>query len=282
VRGTSLAARRNRLVATLDVAAGQAQARGAPEAAAELAEHAITLTPSADRDEAAMRRAKAAEYEMLAGDDRRARTLLEQALAADPTGPPRARVLQGLGMIEGDADVERAIAFLREAIVHARGDDALEAELNAQLAQMLHNVPREAEPCARSSLELAEHVDEPVLLASALCSLATIEFFIGHGHRLDLWERALELDPQCEALPIAARPVTAFGWARKWAGDIDLSRELLERARQIGYERGDSTVSGPLFYSCNLELLAGNWRRGSSSWKSSPPSQTRTSGWARS
>jgi DNA-binding CsgD family transcriptional regulator/tetratricopeptide (TPR) repeat protein len=250
------------LAATLDVAAGQAQARGAPAAAAELAEHAITLSPAADRDESAMRRAKAAEYEMLAGDDRRARTLLEQALAADPTGPPRARVLQGLGMIEGDADVERAIAFLREAIVHARGDDALEAELNAQLAQMLHNVPREAEPYARSGLELAERVGEPVLLASALCSLATIEFFIGHSHRLDLWERALELDPQCEALPIAGRPVTAFGWASKWAGDIDLSRELLERARQIGYERGDSTVTGPLFYSCSLELLAGNWRRG--------------------
>ena len=250
------------LVATLDIAAGQAQARGAPEAAAALAEHAITLSPAVDRDEAAVRRAKAAEYEMLAGDDRRARTLLEQALAADPAGPARARVLQGLGMIEGDADVEGAIAFLREAIVHARGDDALEAELNAQLAQMLHNVPREAEPYARSGLELAERVGEPVLLASALCSLATIEFFIGHGHRLDLWERALELDPHCEALPIAARPVTAFGWASKWAGDIDLSRELLERARQIGYERGDSTVSGPLFYSCNLELLAGNWRRG--------------------
>jgi DNA-binding CsgD family transcriptional regulator len=250
------------LAATLDAAAAHAQARGAPEAAAELAEHAIMLTPPEDRQGAAVRRAKAAEYEFLAGEDPRARALLEEALAADPAGPARARVLQGLGQIEGDADVERGIAILREAIVDARGDDALEAELNAQQAQMLHNVPREAEPYARAGLEFAERVGDPVLLASALCSLATIEFFIGHGHRLDLWERALELDPQCEALPIAARPDSAFGWASKWAGDIDRSRELLERARQIGYERGDSTVTGPLFYSCNLELLAGNWRRG--------------------
>src|SRR5919201_2416333 len=36
------------LAATLDAAAAQAQARGAPEAAAELAEHAITLTPPDD------------------------------------------------------------------------------------------------------------------------------------------------------------------------------------------------------------------------------------------
>jgi DNA-binding CsgD family transcriptional regulator len=250
------------LAGTLDAAAARAQARGAPEAAAELAEHAIRLTPPEDREDAAARSASAAKFEALAGEDRRARTLLEEALAADAAGPARAMVLQGLGMIEGDADVERGIAFLREAIVHARGDDALEAELNAQLAQMLHNVPREAEPYARSGLELAERVGDPVLLASALCSLATIEFFIGRGHRLDLWERALELDRQCEALPIAARPVSGFGWASKWAGDIDRSRELLERALKIGYEQGDSTVTGPLFYSCNLELLAGNWRRG--------------------
>src|SRR5919204_996574 len=44
------------LAATLDAAAAQAQARGAPEAAAELAEHAITLTPVANRQDAAVRR----------------------------------------------------------------------------------------------------------------------------------------------------------------------------------------------------------------------------------
>jgi DNA-binding CsgD family transcriptional regulator len=250
------------VAATLDAAAARAQARGAPETAAELAEHAITLTPPDDGEGAAVRRARAAEYEILAGDDRRARALLEEALAGDPAGPARARVLQWLGEIEGGADVERGIAILCEAIAYARGDDALEADLNAQLAQWLHNVPREAEPYARSALELAERVGHPLQLASALCSLATIEFFIGNGHRLDFWERALELDPQCEALPIASRPVARFGWASKWAGDIDRSRTLLERARKIGYERGDSTVSEPLFYSCNLELLAGNWQRG--------------------
>ena len=63
-------------------------------------------------------------------------------------------------------------------------------------------------------------------------------------------------------MPIALRPITQFGWACKWAGDVDRSRVLLERALQIGYERGDSTVSTPLFYSCNLELLTGNWQRG--------------------
>src|SRR5919201_2672917 len=114
------------LAATLDAAAAQARARGAPETAAEFAEHAITLTPAANRQDAALRRAKAAEYEMLAGDDRRARALLEQALAGDPAGPARGRVLQGLAMIEDfAADLQRAIAILREALEHSRGDDAL-------------------------------------------------------------------------------------------------------------------------------------------------------------
>ena len=250
------------VAATLDEAAARAQARGAPETAAELAEHAITLTPPEDREGAAVRGAKAAEYETLAGDDRWARALLEEALAGDPAGPARARVLQGLGMIEDYADVERGVAMLREALEHSRGDDALEAELNAQLAQMLHNVPREAEPFARSAVEVAERVGDPVLLAAALCSLGRIHFRLGRGFRSDLWDRALELDGQCEAMPIVARPVTELGTESKWVGDIDRSRALLERARRIGYERGDSTVAAPLFQSCTLELLADNWRRG--------------------
>src|SRR5205823_4707500 len=113
---------------------------------------------------------------------------------------------QGLAMIEGNADVQRGIAILREALEHSRGDDALEAELNAQLAHMLHNVPREAEPFARSAVEVAERVGDPVLLAAALCSLGIIELRLGRGLRSDLWERALELDEQCEAMAIGDRP----------------------------------------------------------------------------
>jgi DNA-binding CsgD family transcriptional regulator len=250
------------VAATLDVAAARAQARGAPETAAELAEHAITLTPPEDRQAAAVRRAKAAEYELLAGEVRRARALLEQAVGDDPAGPARARVLQVLAMLEEDADVQRGIVILREALEHSRGDDALEAELNAQLALMLFNVPREAEPFARSAIEVAERVGDPVLLAAALCSLATIEFRLGRGLRSDLCDRALELDGECETMPIELRPVTWLGSASNWAGDIDRSRALLERARRIGYERGDSTVAAALYPSCNLELLAGNWQRG--------------------
>src|SRR6266536_2053403 len=250
------------VAATLDAAAAREQARGAPETAAELAEHAIRLTPAEHRHETALRRVKAAEYEMLAGDDRRARALLEEALADDRAGPARARVLQGLAMIEENADVERGIAILREALEHSRGDDALQAELNAQLALMLHNVPREAEPFARSAVEVAERVGDPVLLAAALCSLATIEFRLGRGLRPDLCDRALELDGQCEAMPITSRPVTWLGAAIKRAGDIDRSRALLERARRIGYDRGDCTVAGPLYLSCDLELMADKWQRG--------------------
>ena len=246
----------------LDAAAGQAHARGAPEAAADLAEWAIQLTGVADRQAVALRRTTAARYHMVAGDDRRARALLDEALADDPVGHSRARVLEQLASIEGEADLERGIAIMREALDHARGYDALEAKILARLADWLHNAPTDAEPYARSAVEIAERVGDPVLLADALRSLATIEFWLGHGLRLELWERALELDASCEATPIALRPITQFGWACKWAGDVDRSRVLLERALRIGYERGDSTVSTPLFYNCNLELLTGNWQRG--------------------
>jgi len=88
-----------------------------------------------------------------------------------------------------------------------------------------------------------------------------IEFRLGRGLRPDLCDRALELDGHCETIPIVHRPVTWLGGALKRAGDVDRSRALLERARRIGYERGDSTVVSPLYLSCDLELLTGNWRR---------------------
>src|SRR5262249_29092792 len=67
---------------------------------------------------------------------------------------------------------------------------------------------------------------------------------------------------ECDSLQVSERPVTIFGWMCEWAGDVDGSRALLERARRIGEQRGDSTVGAPLFYSCWLELLAENWLHG--------------------
>jgi tetratricopeptide (TPR) repeat protein len=82
----------------LDRAAEHAQARGAVESVAELAELAVALTP---QDEATrlQRRTRAGHYWMVAGDMGRARAELESALSDSPPGNIRAEVLFRLGEV---------------------------------------------------------------------------------------------------------------------------------------------------------------------------------------
>jgi len=119
----------------------------------------------------------------------------------------------------------------------------------------------DAEPYARRCVELAERVGEPVLLARSLFALAQNQFWLGRGLPTDLMDRALELDPLCGSMSISARPISSFAFMCLWAGDLDRARTLLDRARQIGYERGDSSVHGLLWFMATLEWLADRWQR---------------------
>jgi AAA ATPase domain len=246
----------------LTSAAGRAAARGAPAAAADLAERAIRLDDGRDADAAVARVAAAADYHVLAGNDRRALELLENALADSAPGPRRARLLLGVALAVRNAD--RAIAALEAALEEVGEDAHLEADVLGRLGDLITTTRRvsDGEPYARAAVVAAERAGDPALLARALYALAGNEFFLGHGVPVDLMERALALDPECDSLPIGERPVTRFGWMCKWGGDVDRSRPLLAEAVRIGEERGDSGVWEPLFYSCFLELLAEDWPRG--------------------
>jgi DNA-binding CsgD family transcriptional regulator len=251
------------LAAVLDRAAEHAARRGAPEAAAELAEHALRLT-AADVDAAASRAAAAAGYHVVAGDDRRARELLEEALGGAAAGPPRARLLFALGHASANTDLERALALFRDAAAEAAGDEHLEAEILGLFGSFLTATRgvAEGEPHLRAAVAAAERAGDHALLACSLAALAANQFLLGRGVDEAALERALALEPFCDAVPIGERPVTRFGWMCKHAGDVDRSRALLAEACRLGEERGDAGVAEPLFYSCFLELYAENWRHG--------------------
>ena len=74
------------VAAILEEAARTAQARGAPAAAADLAEQALRLTPASGPDDARRRLFLAADMHNRAGDTARAAALLEQARATRPRG----------------------------------------------------------------------------------------------------------------------------------------------------------------------------------------------------
>ncbi len=241
------------LAAVLDEAALRARARGAPEAAAHLAEWALRFGNVEDHEAAARRTVAAAEYRVLAGDYGEARTLVEAALSAGPAGAARARLLLQRARIV-DEPVDVAMGLLEEALGSSGGDMRLEAQILADLAGLITNARRisDAEPYARRCLELAECTGEPVLLVRALEVLAQNQFWLGRGFPAALVERALELDPLCESMRVSVRPISVFGLMCMQAGDLDRSRTLLERARRVGYDAGDLTVHAVLWYTAAL------------------------------
>ena len=88
------------VAAILEEAARTAQARGAPAAAADLAEQALRLTPPSSPSDARRRLLVAADEHNRTGDNARAASLLEQARATAAPGDERATVVAHLAGIQ--------------------------------------------------------------------------------------------------------------------------------------------------------------------------------------
>src|SRR5207253_5963988 len=149
--------RDGRVAAALDEAAARAHARGAPDAAAGLAEQAGRLTPATRPAEARRRLVEAADLHLEAGDTRRARTLLEEAAAGSRPGAERARALIRLAWTQAYQDGLPAAAHLFDQVLAEPGADlATRADAEHGLAWYYHaeDVPR-AQEHARSAVEIA-------------------------------------------------------------------------------------------------------------------------------
>ena len=252
------------VAATVEDAARRARARGAPQAAAELWDRARMLSPLDDA--AGWRRAiEAGECHLEAGDTDRARLLLEEVVARLPPGRERALALTRLAWVRvfgqgfhGSEDL------FREALAEIGDDPALHIEIERGLAWSIH-VTRdvaEAEPHARTALELAERLGEPSVLASALADMAFFQAIRGRGIPTALIERARELeDPADEWRSIfgRSRPAWIQGMLLEWAGDLDAARSTLTALRDTVLARGDEHTLGYVAHHLGrVECLAGN------------------------
>lgn len=120
------------LAAALESAANAADHRGLPIAAAELAGHAMRLTPTDAVDDRQRRAIAAARAHLQAGEGRRARAIATDVLARAPRGARRAEALVLGSEME---DPGAALPLLQEALVEAAGVPALEAAIHAGLAE---------------------------------------------------------------------------------------------------------------------------------------------------
>jgi ATP/maltotriose-dependent transcriptional regulator MalT len=163
----------------LEEAAEHARLRGAPDAAGELMELSLQLTP--DDGEVPHRTAKLAGFLNAAGDVPRSEAVLKEAIPRMPRGPARAEAILLYGVIVSEpADHARSIEWCLEALPEAAGDPQLEARVHVYLAQSFGDLDEQrAVEHARRAVELLEPVDRGLTYANALQALAQAELLAG-------------------------------------------------------------------------------------------------------
>jgi DNA-binding CsgD family transcriptional regulator len=253
------------VAATLAAAARAVAARGAPEAAAELAERARRLTPPDLVQQRGERAAAAGWHAWQAGDARRARELLQEGAAACPNGPSRADVLDKLVRLEVQAGDSRIVPDLSRAALREAGDDPrLRAALHEILAWallLMREDERAAAHHARLAVELAEGVDDPVQLSDALSVLAQSEFMLGGGLPSASMERALALRWDDLSERALRNPRLHWSLLLQCADRLDEARRNLEDAHRHALASGDeSALPWIKMRLSQLELHAGNWQ----------------------
>ena len=226
---------------TLEHAAERAHARGAPDAAADFADRAVSLSglegPGRHR-----RLVAAAQYRVLAGEPERARDLLEAALIATPEGDSRAQILVRLGQAEslmGDwiAAEERWDTALGEV----SDDIALRIEIKLALAGRSFITGREWEAGAQhvaDAMRLADELGDPRVIAGTIGHYAAWLRATNRDLPSGLQERVAELEPWTGHLRALDHPdfdLSAIAWAD---GDARTFREkhlsLVARAERTG------------------------------------------------
>jgi DNA-binding CsgD family transcriptional regulator len=244
----------------LDEAAAHARARGAPDAAADLAEQAMRLTPAPDVEARENRMLAAAEF-LLDVDFAASSRALDELLGAGVSGPRRARAL--LLRYQAEHDAEAAGRFAQEALEHVGGDRALRARALLLLSRHAIHLddPATGASLAHRALAEAEQLDEPALLAETLAATALRSAMAGHPEPA-LANRALAL--AAEHRSVKGRSLTfvthVVALERMLDGRLAEARELLEEALDVSVRDGrevDRRVT--LTVLVRIELEAGYW-----------------------
>lgn len=248
----------------LDNAADRARARGAPAAAADLLDLALTLTPHQDRSSLRRRCAEAADAYFAAGDVRRASELLENALETAPRGPGRADILHRLAIVTRMVDGARALEHLQDADSEAEGDKALRARILCSLSHWVfaHQIGFEAmEAAARRAVALAEQADDKEVLSLALGQLAKILFMRGLEMPTGLMERAVALEQQTGTIRVEEDSGASIDYATMlvYTGKFDQARGLLHQLCEHARQAGDSALAYPLHLLAYVHFFAGRW-----------------------
>src|SRR6266702_6934256 len=241
------------LAGALDSAAEHARARGAPEAAFELTEQALSLTPPGRVAEVQRRSIQAAEYHYHAGELGRARELLDAVLEQVRAGRVRADALRLLGeILYHEQSFPEAVRLFGQALEHSSGDAVLASALELHLTYAANAAGDFAgsEPHARWALVLSEQVGDKPRLAEAIAVSIMTGYMLGRGLDEAGLERTLKLGDQQRQTAVEMRPSLIAGLLMLYEGRLERACQLLGGLRQRILDRGEESdlayVSGCL------------------------------------
>jgi DNA-binding CsgD family transcriptional regulator len=244
--------------AVLDDATRVATGRGASAEAAQLAEHALRLTPPEHRDGLHRRTLGAARAHQAAGEWTRARALASELLAEVETGPLRAEALLLLADFEID---DLAVPVLEEAVQEASSRPELELLIRMRLAwatRFRNGFPAAMED-ARGALPLAEGLDDPGLQIELLTVLAVLGSLVGDPKTSAYAVRAHDLAVAAGDARLLGETKALSGQVLSLHGDVDAAREQLAPVYDEWHERDELFGSFVLWQLAWVELGAGHW-----------------------
>jgi DNA-binding CsgD family transcriptional regulator len=250
------------LADALEHAAAAADAHGAPIAAGELWEHALRLTPAANRGDLDRRTVLAVRVHHAAGEVERGRVLAGELLARASAGQERAEALSLLAELDVE-NPQRAIPLLEEALLDPGAAVALQASIHQRLSLIIRFTAglEAAERHARAAVELAERLDDKALRSASLGGLALIRFNAGKLGALRLAERAFQLVSDGGAGPAGPDAAFALVHVLVWSFHLERARALLERLYGDWRERDERIASYALWYLAHVELRTGRLSR---------------------
>ena len=247
--------------AVLEEAARLAGARGAPEAAAELAGHAVRLTPEDDGPARLRRMTERADHLVRAGDEPAAAAVVEQVLAGGATGPVRARALVHSALFAADAAT--AVARLEEAVAEPGVDGLLAAQTLALLAWQRGAWLGDAGTAfteAVAAVALAEPTDDVPTLVVALTTAGLMASIVADPAAEDYFRRALEAADRAPDVSLDRPPRIAYSQLLTWRGDWEPAAALLATERRVAERRGDEGSLMRLdLFGAGLALRRGRW-----------------------
>jgi DNA-binding CsgD family transcriptional regulator len=245
------------LATSLDRGARQAALRGAPAAAAELAELAAAATPPEARTDRLRRTLQAVDSYVAAGATEPATRILTSLLDEQTAGDARADVVLRLAGLSSSFDELLALAA-------RAGRDATSEAMRARV----HLVYTRGWPVfgidravrhAEIALRLAETADDRRLLVDVLARLSLWRIWSSRNP-FDYLERAIALERWSDGLRAYESPRMALALWRMYQGRHAeahaLLSELYSEATVSGYQVATLEVGGRL---ADVALRAGRW-----------------------